>query len=351
MAPGTVITTQGKERIRYIDAMRGITMALVVYGHIVDFGVCWDLTPLNRLLATMRMPLFFFISGYVGYRAITGYSHGFFARMIWKKAQVQLIPSVVFTGAFCLAYHREPTMIIYWFTWALFFFLAFYFAVSLINKALGGSEGSVLGCMAAASVALCFYYQLAFRECGFMTEHLCISLQFFTLGLVARRWQGAFNRWMRSGRVIGVLIVIFTACLYLNFDGVPVREHTGWVHVLADQYAVHYSGLLLVYALFLHLEGYFARRTALSDALCLTGRRTLDVYMFHSFLPASLAMLCYLFHDGHNTLLEIAILVGLAAATTALCLLLGSLVRLSPLLGRYLLGASPSQPSKQQLSC
>lgn len=52
-------------RLLHVDAIRGVTMLLVVYNHIVTFCLpspC--LTEINSILLLFRMPLFFFISGY-----------------------------------------------------------------------------------------------------------------------------------------------------------------------------------------------------------------------------------------------------------------------------------------------
>lgn len=56
------------ERQHYIDCMRGFTMILVVYSHIVVFG--YDINRyslLNEIFVLFRMPLFFWVSGYLAY--------------------------------------------------------------------------------------------------------------------------------------------------------------------------------------------------------------------------------------------------------------------------------------------
>ena len=58
------------QRIGYIDALRGFTMLLVVFSHIETF--CYDIpfneSILSSLFITFRMPMFFFISGYIAYK-------------------------------------------------------------------------------------------------------------------------------------------------------------------------------------------------------------------------------------------------------------------------------------------
>lgn len=63
-----------KQRIEYLDAMRGMTILLVVYGHIalncgasVDAPFCW------MPISTFYMPLFFFLSGLLSYAVLPPY--------------------------------------------------------------------------------------------------------------------------------------------------------------------------------------------------------------------------------------------------------------------------------------
>lgn len=58
------------QRIGYIDALRGFTMLLVVFSHIETFcyNIPFNESILSSLFITFRMPMFFFISGYIAYK-------------------------------------------------------------------------------------------------------------------------------------------------------------------------------------------------------------------------------------------------------------------------------------------
>lgn len=63
-------TAAPKKRIEWIDALRGFTMILVVFSHVELFT--FELDPplfVNEVFISFRMPLFFFISGFIGYKA------------------------------------------------------------------------------------------------------------------------------------------------------------------------------------------------------------------------------------------------------------------------------------------
>ena len=60
------------KRIEYIDALRGLTMILVVIAHINSYTFkaenVFEYTSLTGFLSLFRMPLFFFVSGYIAYK-------------------------------------------------------------------------------------------------------------------------------------------------------------------------------------------------------------------------------------------------------------------------------------------
>lgn len=62
------------QRLEYIDALRGFTMILVVLAHIINIGyhitdsTMEEMNTFNNLFVRFRMPLFFFISGFVFYK-------------------------------------------------------------------------------------------------------------------------------------------------------------------------------------------------------------------------------------------------------------------------------------------
>ena len=90
---------QYQKRIRYIDALRGFTMFLVVLGHVMitSLNISRDSIVCTFFLS-FRMPIFFFISGYIAYNATNLWTPSFFIQKIKKKAFVQIIPAcLIFT--------------------------------------------------------------------------------------------------------------------------------------------------------------------------------------------------------------------------------------------------------------
>ena len=61
---------QQKKRLVYIDCLRGFSMIFVLYQHLLTFSL--DVPPswFADIVRSFRMPLFFFISGFVSYKAL-----------------------------------------------------------------------------------------------------------------------------------------------------------------------------------------------------------------------------------------------------------------------------------------
>ena len=69
------------------------------------------------------------------------------------------------------------------------------------------------------------------------------------------------------------------------------------------------------------------------------GRRTMDIYMIHYFLlPLNLGFVGQFFADHVNPSMEFFVTSIIALLVILLSLIMGNVIRLSPLLAHYLLG-------------
>ena len=72
LQPSSSKPTNGSStgRIEYIDALRGFTMLLVVFNHIAKYSFeVTGIPSFHQYLTQVRMPMFFFISGFVLYKS------------------------------------------------------------------------------------------------------------------------------------------------------------------------------------------------------------------------------------------------------------------------------------------
>lgn len=95
-----------KERYDYIDVLRGFTMLMVIYGHfvlkiaqingeeILRIGILC-----GKIMTRIRMPMFFFVSGFFAYAIYDIY---LFRKRITNRIKQQLWPTIVVCGLFIL---------------------------------------------------------------------------------------------------------------------------------------------------------------------------------------------------------------------------------------------------------
>ena len=105
--------TQPKKRLEWIDAMRGFTMLMVVANHVsqTSFGELPKTSAALSLLVLFRMPLFFFVSGFVAYKASFSWSLPDTGQLLWKKVRIQLLPTLVFLCAYIVIRQTHLSLI------------------------------------------------------------------------------------------------------------------------------------------------------------------------------------------------------------------------------------------------
>ena len=87
-----------KPRLGWLDALRGFTMLLVVTNHVAlkSFGMQIRWSVALQFFLLFRMPLFFFISGFLAYKASRLWNARTLGELTLKKLRVQIIPTAVF---------------------------------------------------------------------------------------------------------------------------------------------------------------------------------------------------------------------------------------------------------------
>lgn len=133
--------------------MRGFTMILVVAYHVAleCFNQNMKLSASLPFLVLLRMPLFFFVSGFLAYKADFLWNLPNLGKMLWKKTKIQVFPAVVFLLVFvflrCPRGHAWDTLLHdlsvptkggYWFTWSLLHMFIIYYLASWIQAVYYG---------------------------------------------------------------------------------------------------------------------------------------------------------------------------------------------------------------------
>ena len=97
---------------------------------------------LNSFFITFRIPLFFFICVFIGYKAIEKWNLKYYLQNLKKKAVVQILPATLFYIIYCLAFSKKAFGFLvngwslYWFTIVLLEMFIVYYTISLIASHL-----------------------------------------------------------------------------------------------------------------------------------------------------------------------------------------------------------------------
>jgi len=343
-----------KERLDFIDGLRGATMLMVVYWHILTMAMKIS-SPAAMTLQLFRMPLFFFISGFFAYSFF--YDKEKLRRRLDNRLHKQLIPTLIIFLAFILfdvVVSADFTGVTeffgslrdslvnnslsefksgYWFTFVL---VEVFVIFALINFFLSQrnvsrrSQGLIFLVIALAAAVGGYLYlgfppqkgSAAESVCGvFSLSHLMRYQCFFYLGAATKAFDKAF--WKILSRKWAALLIIAAtvAVLWLT-----PRFRTP----IPLFYTAACSGILLCITLFYLCRSFFEKKNLLSESMKFIGKNTLPIYLFHYFVIRALrdfdlTGIARFIHG--NTWIEIPLLVSASLLIVALVLGVDSLLK------------------------
>lgn len=354
-------TQQPVQRIEYIDALRGMTMILVVFAHVemtsFDFSTP---TFINSLFMSFRMPLFFFISGFIGYKASTQWNWSTWWSMSKKKLLIQLIPTFIFGLLYTYLYCHEDfhTFIThngklgYWFTIALLeiFLITYTTSTCLYSSNQKTHRKRMLVALILLSGGL-FLTKIALKMHPTLNEignvlslhHSFNYFQYFAFGYICSMYRDDFNKLLENKYITAATILLFAAIFYTK--QCHISSHVGasmnlWRMLdIASEMIAGYLGLLIVYNTFKTYQSSFTADKKMGKSLQYIGKRTLDIYLLHYFFLPYLPQVGKLLQTGHNATLELAIGGLLSLIVIGICLAVSNILRTSPFLAQHLFGA------------
>lgn len=348
------------KRIEYIDALRGFTMILVVMRHVYVFGYknyYFSINSYNEFFVLFRMPLFFFISGFILYgtsRKWQTIKDGI--SFIKKKSKVQLIPTAVFSAAFVFlsgngirALLYDTSKMGYWFTIALFIFFCLYFLHHVIAEKLLHMSDKTQNILLLGFALLCyvfcrhFAYDLLGAKLYGLTSIANIQYYiFFIFGFFMKKYFSDVEK-LFDGRYSSALLISLFLLIVLPYkkftEGIEDAYITDFLRLI-----VGCLGILVLLSFFRKYETSFTKDKKLGNALQYVGRRTLDIYLLHYFfIPRNLIFVGKFFNDFENPIVEFALTFVLAMIVVAVSLVVSNVIRISPFLAHNLFGAKYDQ--------
>jgi fucose 4-O-acetylase-like acetyltransferase len=366
-----------KPRLGWLDALRGFTMLLVVTNHVAlkSFGMQIRWSAALQFFLLFRMPLFFFISGFLAYKASRIWNAHTLGELTLKKLRVQIIPTAVFFLLFLAMIPTTPFIDSlnealassmkagYWFTLVLLYMLLTFYLFSYVeSKIFRGYEGT--GARGRENtpappilIILLFIISLCLFETCYLPRQFSWALghkgqpnafmnysslvemiryfPFFLYGAIVHRYWERAQRLMDSRWFfpVVVLLALITTIEVIKWHYFRL-EWASLPHTLAM-----FLLLTMVFMFFRHYSDFFSDKTVLGRGLQFIGRRTLDIYLLHYFFLPKLPMVGEFFRvNRHNFILDTTAALAVALVVVAFCVITSQLLRVSPFLKKYLFG-------------
>lgn len=362
-----------KPRLEWLDALRGFTMILVVANHVsqMAFEQNWKWSSSLPFLLLFRMPLFFFVSGFLAYKAAQIWNMQQLGQLLLKKVKVQIIPTAVFFLLFCaiiapnftdgvVTNFHSATKGGYWFTiallWMFVIYYLFAFAEDWLLKHLPERVSRRISWL---PITLLFLVSLGFYETcflpkyfswaqGYKGEHIqwiddlslgrvFIHFPFFLFGnIVHRYWERAQrimdSRWFYPVVIVLVILATMDVLKWHNL-------RLAWTNLPST--IAKFGLLTIVFMYFRTYQQYFTKMTVIGNSLQYIGRRTLDIYLLHFFFMPNVPTVGMFFDKyRHNFVLDTTLSVLIALLIIVFCIIASNILRVSPFFKKWLFGRS-----------
>ncbi len=364
MAENIVGRPQERQRLEWLDALRGFTMILVVAFHVSQIGFVQPVKTSSSLqfLLLFRMPLFFFVSGFLAYKADMQWDLRTLGRMVAKKLRVQTVPTLVFFffttavlakdfWADVVVGFHQPHKNGFWFTIALLWMFIVYYLFAYAESKLRVRSWipvTVLFVLSLAVYETCYLPQVFSWADGrrgggsdFLNDTTLIQAMkyfpFFIYGNIVRRYWQQAQRVMDSRWFYPLIVVVV---IFATLD--VLKWHTlrmAWTNIPST--LSKFILLTMVFMYFRHYQQYLTRMSVIGTVLQYIGRRTLDIYLIHYlFLPNLPGVGTFFSQYRHNFAIDTTLSVMVALVVIGFCCITSNILRVSPFFRKWLFGRS-----------
>lgn len=327
-------------------------MILVVMWHISLFCLhSVNNISYNSIMAQFRMPLFFFVSGFVFYKDIV-WNKATLKSFIKKKIPVQILTPTLFLLLY-IHIHQLPIKGIffdfnrygYWFTYVLFLFFTFYICIKFISqffltKSIGEDIMLLLGGVACYAIFFLWKYLIEKEVADVLLIVHWRYFIFFAIGVISKKRFAYFLKLLYNKYTLLFIIAFYLSYNFL--DNYIVELHRIIYVILLNIRDL--CGVFIIFAFFRKYSSAFTKEKILGRALQYVGRRTLDIYLLHYFfIPLGLASVFTFFSDNELPSLEIFVSLFIALLIICLCLIISNVYRLSPWIEQHMFGVKKRQ--------
>lgn len=322
-----------KERVIWIDQLKGVAILLVVIGHILWFSMGFADVHINgclllKFIYSFHMPLFIFLSGLV----INSVPN---VRKLLSKI-CQFCCPLLFVGVLYSYYIGNDfsmfafssTKLGYWYLWVLsIFYVLYYLLYRNEESILSGNRTRqimfylVLPILIWIALKLLVTYidknytdLFCLRACSEHWPYFCIGIWCGKFRLLEKveRW-----RWLTSFALLLYIVVFWLLIAYnLSFHGAGLLL-----------FFYPFTTILLIAILW--KNNFEVLNSHVSNQLSFLGRHTLDIYIIHMFFIGNMNLLFLhdYFADSSNTILLILLSLLIAIVVAYSSVFIGKVIR------------------------
>lgn len=342
-----------KQRLLYIDVLRGIAILIVIYSHILLFCVGYSETSaLTNLLRLYFLNGFFFISGFMAYKTFT-LSLLEMIKNIWKKITTLLIPTLITSGLYCAYVHGNPCSFLadpakggYWFTIALFIIMTIYTIEDFLIKKL---KNRYLQSVIILFVAgLIYSWHKTDMPSTAWANYLSLGgtsyyFPMFTIGVLCKKHIELFHKYLD-------IPLVKTSIFLIAMFGALI----GYIPLLITSITVVLSTYFIVKDILnIHLEiNEFQRypnfKQLIFNNLQIIGQNTIEIYFLHYFLlfkmPQNVITFTHSMYKGDSVanhcsgIVEFGIYGSISIAIAFVCIGIHKVLTHVPYLSKLMFG-------------
>lgn len=309
-------------RINYIDALKGLAIILVVWGHIAEKSMGIENMPFNWMYGSFHMPLFIFLSGLFAYKGMDRISWKYIWHFLQKKAARILLPFIVVGGFYSILVEHSFTAVLtgesggYWFLPALFYCMV----LGLFQRCLAVRWGG--------RIKELIYFILVWGFASLVCKekipvpYLLAALKmypYFMAGHYFAQYRLLSNECLKKQWVQTVAIL-----LYILTMAVSIKTN------------FHFVSLTGIFAIVILLNLFATHSEVLPKWLSVVGKYSLEIYVLHwFFLPKMQDWGKYILGQASfnkNIILTAMVCLLVSVFIIAVCMIVAKVVKQSTIL-------------------
>lgn len=313
-----------KQRLEYIDALRGLAILLVVFMHVPQYGFGQSLGGYYMEMATLlAVPLFFFISGLFAQSSV--FPPPISIKEIGKRLHSILLPTFLIGGLYAMLNHISTMDMLqdkfkagYWFTITLFE----YFVIVDIIRLMACKNQKLFKVLLIGACFVCYGLSMPTvqRMYGDMViAHILGVAQwkyfiFFVLGMFVKQNSETIHSEKGGAAIVIAFLIVYAANAIGDFQLNGLLYN---INLLLKEISI----VLLAYYVFYIYRSKLSSQTRVGRCLSKIGTYTLEIYLIHYFvLPRHLNGVVYIVGLDENPLL--ASIVSIVIALMVVCVVL-----------------------------